>query len=185
LLYTIAKRQFLDSLRRNRADRVELTAAVSEQADPSFLEDWDVDERRVRDHLPEAEALMSSTVSEPLGIGNRDESLERRYQMFLEFLRAPLSRAEGVLAEAASRGKAKAEQARVDSLRRKYQRLIAILTALHESPQPSEEEIARRQGLTRNQVKYVIERVRKEFNHFFPELARETQGRRKRQGVET
>jgi hypothetical protein len=62
---------------------------------------------------------------------------------------------------------------------------MAVLSALHESPQPSEDEIARRQGLSRNQVKYVIERIREEFNYFFPDLAREAEGRRKRHGAET
>jgi DNA-directed RNA polymerase specialized sigma24 family protein len=184
LLYTIAKRQFLDSLRRSRTDRV-ATAAVSEQAGLSLLEDWDVDDRCADDHAaPEADAWIRSAVPDPGDLGDGGRALERRYQEFLEFLRAPLTRAEGVLAEAASKGKAKAEQARVDSLRRKYQRLIAILTALRESPQPSEAEIARREGLTRNQVKYVIQRVREEFNYFFPDLARDTQGRRRRQRAE-
>jgi DNA-directed RNA polymerase sigma subunit (sigma70/sigma32) len=72
----------------------------------------------------------------------------------------------------------------VDSLRRKYERLVAVLRALHESPQPSEVEIARRLGVSRNQVKYVIERVREEFSRFFPDLAHAAHGRRKRQGAE-
>jgi hypothetical protein len=137
------------------------------------------------DNAPGAEAWTSSGASDPADQGCREGSLERRYQTFLEFLRGPLTRAEAMLAEATSKSKARTEQARVDSLRRKYQRLIAVLAALHECPQPTEEEIARRQGLTRNQVKYVIERVRVDFNLFFPDLARDTQGRRKRQGSET
>ena len=73
----------------------------------------------------------------------------------------------------------------MDSLRSKYDRVMAVLAALREEPQPTEEEIARREGLTRNQVKYVIERIREEFNYFFPELARDAQGRRKHQGAES
>jgi hypothetical protein len=96
-----------------------------------------------------------------------------------------LTRAEATLAAAASASSAGTLQARVDSLRQKYERLIAVLRALHDSPQPSEEEIALKHGLSRNQVKYLIERVRDEFNHFFPELTRAAQGRRKRKGVET
>jgi DNA anti-recombination protein RmuC len=95
-----------------------------------------------------------------------------------------LTRAEAALAAAASPGSARAQQAKVDSLRRKYERLTTVLSALHDSPQPSEEEIAQKQGLSRNQVKYLIERVRDEFNHFFPDLTRAAQGRRKRKGVE-
>jgi hypothetical protein len=182
LLYTIARRQFVDSLRTKRPQGTELTASVGDEATRSVLDDLDLEDGWRRDVRGRAEVRMDLAVSDRTAREDCNDSLEHRYGAFLEFLRAPLTRAEGALAEATRTNKAKAEQARVDSLRRKYDRVLAVLAALHESPQPSEEEIAQRQGLTRNQVKYVIERIREEFNYFFPELAREAQGRRKRQG---
>jgi len=179
LLYTIARRQLVDSLRIKRPQGAELTAAVGDEATRSVLDDWNLEDWRSREH---PEAWIGPAVSDPTAREDCEDSLERRYRAFLEFLRAPLTRAEGALAESAPTSKAKAERTRVDTLRRKYDRLLAVLAALHESPQPTEEEIARRQGLTRNQVKYAIERIREEFNYFFPELAREAQRRRKRQG---
>jgi DNA-directed RNA polymerase specialized sigma24 family protein len=185
LLYTIAKRLFLDSLRRKSSNPVESTDAPIDRFGSSVLDEWDDGFPGESHHAPDADAQTNPSVSDSAGCGYGEGTVERRYQMFLDFLRLPLTRAEGALAEAASRGTGKAEQKRVDSLRRKYARLVAVLAALHESPQPSEEEIARRQGITRNQVKYVIERVREEFSYFFPDLVRETRGRRKREGAET
>ena len=178
LLYTIAKRQFLDLARRRRPQQLELTAAIIEEAAESVLEALDLEggSPRIDSFEPEVE-------QSPPDDYEREDGVENRYRKFLEFLRLPLTGAEGALAEALSRGKAAKEQARVNSLRRKYERLLAVLTALQESPQPSEEEIAGRQGLTRNQVKYTIERIREEFNRFFPELAPEAEGRRKIQGA--
>ena len=183
LLYTIAKRQLLDRL---RALKIEAAQAVQDLADGSsegVLESLDVKEAsRPEEAAHQADSRARTTEAES---EVPQSEVELRYRAFLEFLRAPLTRAEGALAAASATGKAKAEQARVDSLRTKYDRLMAVLAALREDPQPTEEEIARRQGLTRNQVKYVIERIREEFNHFFPELARDTQGRRKHQGTES
>jgi DNA-directed RNA polymerase specialized sigma24 family protein len=178
LLYTIAKRQFLDSARRRRPQQLEVAPATADETAESVLDELDLEGEPAA--VGSFELQVETTAPDD---HEREERVERGYREFLEFLRLPLTRAEGARAEATSRGTARTEQARVDSLRRKYDRLLAVLTALHESPQPSEDEIARRQGLTRNQVKYVIERIREEFNHFFPELAPEAEGRRKSQGA--
>lgn len=188
LLYTIARRLFLNALRSESAARAMFAVAAGDEADTTgVLTEWDIDHP-----LGPIQPLREmGAASGPEHHGDEsDESdeardVERRYRAFLEFLRAPLTRAEAALAAAAAAGSARAQRAKVDSLRRKYERLTAVLCSLHDSPQPSEEEIARKHGLSRNQVKYLIERVRSEFNHFFPELARAAQGRRKRKGVET
>lgn len=172
LLYTIAKRQFIDSKRRHlHPVDSEVTGTSG-----SVLEDID---------LPSDDTALPqlSPIAEAAGSGARDLELERRYAAFLEFLRASLTRAEAAVAEAASRGKATAERARAQSLRAKYDRLVAVLIALRKHPQPTEQEIADRLGLTRNQVKYAIERIRSEFNYFFPDLAGNAQGRRKKEGA--
>jgi len=183
LLFTIAKRQFLDGLRSKRTSDIELPT-TAEDTDPDVLDELDLDGGFAMDR-PDAPVESASVVtSDGENRDERDSRVEARYRAFVEFLRAPLTRAEGSLAEASLKGKEKAELARVEALQRKYDRLMAVLHALHESPQPSEEEIARRHGLSRNQVKYAIERIREEFSHFFPDLAREARGRRKQPGAE-
>jgi DNA-directed RNA polymerase specialized sigma24 family protein len=178
LLYTIAKRQLLDRLRVRKLETSQPVQDLADSGSEGLLETLDMEEASSRQ---EATYAADSSVHAAAAESEEPEAdVEPRYRTFLEFLRAPLTRAEGALAAAAGKGKAKAEQARVDALRAKYDRLLAVLAALREEPQPTEEEIARREGLTRNQVKYVIERIREEFNYFFPELARDTQNRRKR-----
>jgi len=185
LLYTIARRLYLNSLRSKSASLPMFAVAVADEPEtPGVLDEWDIDQP-LDDPQPIRDMRAVAGQEQHSDEGDEDRDLESRYRAFLEFLRAPLTRAEGALAAAASPGIARAQQAKVDSLMRKYERLTAVLRALHESPQPSEEEIALRHGLTRNQVKYLIERVRSEFNHFFPELTRAAQGRRKKKGVET
>lgn len=183
LLYTIAKRQLLDRLRARKLESAQLAQDLAHGSSEGVLESLDVEAASSREQAAH-EADSSARTARTESVAPETE-VELRYRAFLEFLRAPLTRAEGALAAAAATGRAKAEQARVDSLRTKYERVIAVLAALREDPQPTEEEIARRQGLTRNQVKYVIERIREEFNYFFPELARDAQGRRKHQGAES
>jgi DNA-directed RNA polymerase specialized sigma24 family protein len=178
LLYTIAKRQFLDVLKSKRAESALRALEVADGDRDTLLDELDLNGSELAP--VEAEGPPLAEQSAPDGREERD--VESRFEDFLEFLRAPLTRAEGALAEAERKGKASAQRARVDSLRAKFDRLMAVLQALRESPQPTEDEIARRLGLTRNQVKYVIERVREEFSHFFPDLAGEAQGRRKHQG---
>jgi DNA-directed RNA polymerase specialized sigma24 family protein len=185
LLYTIAKRLFLNYLRSKSASRAMFSAEMAQEpVNSGILIEWEVD------HPSDAEQPMwqMSALTEPehySGESDEERDIESSYRAFLEFLRAPLTRAEAALAAAASAGGARAQQAKVESLRRKFERLTAVLRSLHDSPQPSEEEIAQKHGLSRNQVKYLIERVRDEFNYFFPELTRDAQGRRKRKGVET
>jgi DNA-directed RNA polymerase specialized sigma24 family protein len=185
LLYTIARRLFLNSLRSKSAGLAMFAVAVGDVGEtPGILTEWDID--HPFDALQPIQEMSAATGPEHHSDESDEErDIESRYRAFLEFLRAPLTSAEAARAAAASPGSARAQQAKVDSLRRKYERLAAVLHALHDSPQPSEEEIAQKHGLSRNQVKYLIERVRDEFNHFFPELTRAAQGRRKRKGVES
>jgi hypothetical protein len=178
LAYTMAKYLFLDSLKGKRPGNIETLPEIVDEGAEEVLDQLDFG------GAPAADWVMDS--SSKVDVGNqgthrdgRESEIESRYRAFLDLLRAPLTRAEGALAQAALRGRAAAEQARVDSLRAKYDRLMAVLKALRETPQPTEDEIAGRLGITRNQVKYAIERIRDEFTHFFPDLAGDTQQRRK------
>lgn len=184
LLYTIAKRQMLDQLRARRPQRAAYVQQLAEVTAAGVLDELESEGVASRENdTPESPVWADLAQTE--AVDDQDAEVEVRYRAFLEYLRSPLTRAEATLEAAAARGAAKTERARVESLRAKYDRLLAVLAALQESPQPTEEDIAHRLSLTRNQVKYVIERVREDFNGFFPDLAREAQGRRKRQGAET
>ncbi len=185
LLYTIAKRLFLDGLRRKRPESSERIENVADDEGGSVLEELDFDRSVPLEGPRVTESWSNLTESATPASESTESEVGARYRGFLELLRAPLTRAEAALAAAASKDKAEPEAARVESLRAKYERLLAVLNALRETPQPTEEEIARRQGLTRNQVKYVIERIREEFSYYFPDLARETRGRRKRQDADS
>jgi DNA-directed RNA polymerase specialized sigma24 family protein len=182
LLYTIAKRQFIDRERSNQIRRFDYAADTTD-GDASVLDqlDFGVDRAEPLEPRPLSTPVARSDLT---GTEERDVELQDRYAAFLEFLRGPLTRAEGAFSAASCKGKAEAESTRVESLKAKYDRLMAILAALRESPQPTEDEIAWRLNLTRNQVKYAVERIRSEFNYFFPDLARDARGRRKSQGLE-
>jgi DNA-directed RNA polymerase specialized sigma24 family protein len=178
LLYTIAKRQLLDRLRSSKHQSIQSVEHLADHSDDGVL-------GMIEMGAPDTRVAISEEARSWVSAENHEHletEVAARYGAFLEFLRAPLTRAEGALAAASTRGKAKAEQARVESLRGKFDRILSVLAALQEDPAPTEEQIARREGLSRNQVKYVIERIREEFAHFFPDLVRTTDGRRRRQG---
>ncbi len=183
LAYTIVKNQFLDSLKGRRPENVDSLPDIVDEGAEEILDQLDFG------GSPTPKSVEDSSSQQDVGNdttdrGGRESGIEGRYRAFLELLRAPLTRAEGELAQAKSRGRAAAEQVRVDTLRAKYDRLMAVLLALRETPQPTEDEVARRLGVTRNQVKYAIERIRAEFTHFFPDLAGDAQQRRKQQSVD-
>ena len=180
LLYTIAARQVIDTLRAKK--REDLVTDIADAKGASILDELDLDigERQI----PAADSPSTVSLPDQADAAERESEVETRYVAFVEFLRTPLTRAEGKLSSASTYGRGTTERARVVSLRWKFERLMAVLGALREVPQPTEEEIAKKLGLTRNQVKYAIERIRQEFNHYFPDLAGDSQGRRKSQGGE-
>jgi hypothetical protein len=181
LAYTMVKNQFLDSLKGRRPENVESLPDIVDEGAKELLDQLDFGGSPICGSVEESsnEGANDATA----GVGGESE-IEGRYRAFLELLRAPLTRAEGALAQASSPARAAAARPRADALRAKYDRLMAVLKALRETPQPTEDEIAGRLGVTRNQVKYAIERIREEFAHFFPDLAGDAQRRRKHQGAE-
>lgn len=88
------------------------------------------------------------------------ELLER----FYEYLRGPVARAARALEEARVRGRALAQQRRFECVSRKFSRTMAVLSMMGEGY--TQEEAARQVGLSRNQVKYVIENVKAAYERF-------------------
>jgi DNA-directed RNA polymerase specialized sigma24 family protein len=85
-------------------------------------------------------------------------------QKFYAYLRRPLDAAEEAYRLASVNGAAKAERKRLDSLSRKIERVIAVLSMRIEGQ--TQEAIAEALGISRNQVKYIVEQVQEAYEQF-------------------
>lgn len=94
------------------------------------------------------------------------------FQRFCDYLRAPVAAAEIAYETARARGRAAAELHRRDALAQKFARTMAVLSAIGEGH--TQEQTAERLGLTRNQVKYVLESLQEAYARF---SAHATRGR--------
>jgi len=104
--------------------------------------------------------------SDPIGKWEDAEFFER----FHDYLREPLAVAEKAYDAARARGRAIAEQRKRDSLAQKFSRIIAVLSTIGEGY--TQEQTAQRLGLSRNQVKYVIESLQEAYQRFAAHSAR-------------
>ena len=89
-----------------------------------------------------------------------EDFLER----FCQYLREPLDRATALYEAAESPGRAVAERRKVESLTHKFSRTMAVLTHMGEGY--TQEQTAKRLGVSRNQVKYIIELVQEAYLRF-------------------
>ncbi len=80
---------------------------------------------------------------------------------FLNFLRRPVAEAEDAHEKAATNGRAAAERKKLDSVTRKFDRVISVLDLLGEGH--TQDAIAQKLDLSRNQVKYVVELVQEAY----------------------
>jgi DNA-directed RNA polymerase specialized sigma24 family protein len=86
------------------------------------------------------------------------------FDKFLAYLRAPLDRAAEALHLAAANGSAAAERRKLESLTAKFTRTMAVITAIGEGH--TQDQVAGQLGLSRNQVKYIIELVQDAYAQF-------------------
>jgi DNA-directed RNA polymerase specialized sigma24 family protein len=93
------------------------------------------------------------------------------YESFHEYLYHPVADAIEALQQAQLRGRASAEQRRYESVANKFSRAMSVLESLGEGY--TQEETAERLGLSRNQVKYVVERVHEAYLQFEAEQFRQ------------
>ena len=114
--------------------------------------------------------------SDPIGRLEDAEFFER----FHDYLREPLAAAEQAYEAARARGRAIAEQRKRDSLAQKFSRIIQVLSTIGEGY--TQEETAQRLGLSRNQVKYVIESLQEAYERFTAQAIR-SPSRRQSGGV--
>jgi DNA-directed RNA polymerase specialized sigma24 family protein len=111
--------------------------------------------RAIHDSLSEVPAG-----SDPTEQFEDQEFLER----FHQYLRAPVDAAAEAYHKAQAHGRAAAERHKLESVSRKFERTIAVLSSMGEGY--TQEQTAERLGLTRNQVKYIIELVQEAYQRF-------------------
>lgn len=85
-------------------------------------------------------------------------------QRFLAYLHRPVADAAAAFEVASARGKGEAQRQRLASLTQKFGRLMDVLCLCGQDF--TQEEIAQALGITRNQVKYVIESVQAAYETF-------------------
>ena len=93
-----------------------------------------------------------------------DQISEEFCQRFFAYLRKPLADAEEAYQQASARGAAKAELKRLESISEKNERMISVLTLRIEGE--TQEAIAERLGISRNQVKYIVELMQSAYEQF-------------------
>jgi DNA-directed RNA polymerase specialized sigma24 family protein len=113
---------------------------------------------RRRDHLAPAGENLS-------GVDEAQRYEDEEFmQRFYDYLREPLDRAMAAYEDARTKGNGPAERRRLDSLTQKFSRTVAVLSALGEGY--TQEQTAQRLGISRNQVKYVVELVQEALARF-------------------
>jgi DNA-directed RNA polymerase specialized sigma24 family protein len=85
-------------------------------------------------------------------------------EKFFAFLCRPLVAAEDSYAQAAKTGSGRAERKRLESIGRKMERVTAVLTMRIEGE--TQEAIAEALGISRNQVKYIVEQIQEAHAEF-------------------
>jgi DNA-directed RNA polymerase specialized sigma24 family protein len=91
-------------------------------------------------------------------------------EQFFEYLRKPVAEAEEALREASSPGRADAAEKRLASVSRKNERLLSVLTLRIEGH--TQEAIAEKLNISRNQVKYMVESVQSAYEQWSAMAAR-------------
>jgi DNA-directed RNA polymerase specialized sigma24 family protein len=107
-----------------------------------------------------AAIAFSCAVADP----ESDRIGEEFCQKFYAYLHRPVDAAEEAYRLASLSGPAKAERKRLDSLSRKVERVIAVLSMRIEGQ--TQEAIAEALGVSRNQVKYIVEQVQEAYEQF-------------------
>lgn len=187
-LFEIATTLFLDEIKRQRRRK---RGGVRERV--SVAEVGTCGIRDLADHPVE---LLSNEPQADLGDGirldqhltseggshaaasmlSRDVDPVVRYESeqfllrFYEYLRAPVARAVRALEEARGTAQAFSEQYRLERVSRKFSRMMTVLSMMGEGY--TQEETARRAGMSRNQVKYVLESVKEAYVRFAAEKPR-------------
>jgi hypothetical protein len=110
-------------------------------------------------HCDRPAEMLPFTI-DPVTRYESEDLLER----FYEYLRRPVAQAVRSLEEALARGPALPQQRSLERIVRKFSRTMAVLALIGEGY--TQEEVARQVGLSRNQVKYVVESIKERYARF-------------------
>jgi DNA-directed RNA polymerase specialized sigma24 family protein len=122
------------------------------------------------DDDPEAESFRPITMvfaadSADSAVDLESEQVGEEFcEKFYAYLRRPLDVAEEAYRIAATSGPAKAERKRLESVARKTDRVLSVLSMRIEGQ--TQEAIAEAQGISRNQVKYIVELIQEAYAQF-------------------
>jgi DNA-directed RNA polymerase specialized sigma24 family protein len=86
------------------------------------------------------------------------------FEKFYEYLRRPVDDAMNRFHQAQKNGRAVAERRKLDSLTSKFFRTMSVLSEMGEGY--TQEQTAERLGLSRNQVRYIVESVQEIYSRF-------------------
>jgi len=177
-LFEIATTIFLDECKRRgrkkrggggmRIDQEEAVPAGNTEEHPleTMAMDVDTGDERFSDMTlmsVRASAGFSPPAVDPTAKYEQDEF----FQKFYDYLRLPVDEAIEILEQAQSRGRALTERRKLASMTQKFDRTMSVLTAMGEGY--TQEQAAQRLGLTRNQVKYILELVQESYARFASE----------------
>lgn len=181
-LFEIAQSLYLDECKaRGRQKRGgaaaagHLVAAAAEPAGAHPVSRVDLDaetaesEVAYADHCvwtPKARAGEQPESADPIS----DRMGEEFCQQFHAYLCRPLQAAQEAYTSAAATGTANAERKRLESIARKTERVIAVLSMRIDGQ--SQQEIAASLGISRNQVKYIVQQVQQAYEQFAAASAR-------------
>lgn len=165
-LFDIAKNLYLDECKaRGRKKRGGTGYMASMPRHPLALEETDTLDEYIDDSVLGPRSVVDEVAS-PAGAWDvAAEDVDEDFcEQFYAYLRRPLQDAEEAYRVAAARGSGVAERKRLESLSQKSERLMTVLALRVEGH--TQEEIATQLGISRNQVKYVIELVQASYAQF-------------------
>jgi hypothetical protein len=119
-----------------------------------------LDEDRSRPANDNSTTAFAVPANDPTRRYEDEELLEK----FYEYLRRPVDEATEAYEKAQSAGRGLAERRKLESLSNKFSRTISVLSLMGEGY--TQERTAERLGLSRNQVKYIIELVQEAYARF-------------------
>jgi DNA-directed RNA polymerase specialized sigma24 family protein len=176
-LFDIAQNLYLDECKaRNRQKRGGAGSSVAEYGDAADaaahpLARISLDEENSPQEpmdAGESGGLTAIALTGAVAVAVADPESERIgeefCQKFYAYLRRPLDAAEDAYRRASLDGPANSERKRLDSLSRKVERVIAVLSMRIEGQ--TQEAIAAALGVSRNQVKYIVEQVQEAYEQF-------------------
>jgi DNA-directed RNA polymerase specialized sigma24 family protein len=166
-LFQIARNLYLDECKKHGRQKRggagspagHIQSHPVESPDDGDVEGPGDDTLAMRAFAPEFTAIREPAVDPA-----HEYESEEYFDKFLACLRAPLDDAAEAYRLAAANGSAGAEKRRLESLTVKFTRTMAVISAIGEGH--TQEQVAELLGLTRNQVKYIIELVQIDYARF-------------------